>query len=83
MEEATGYDSLTEKQKQIYDEYIAKRKASPECNKTDNVLTIVIGRPTNDLCEVNKKTNIVRLGGCCESSDAKKYECDACHVKFD
>jgi hypothetical protein len=54
MEEATGYDSLTEKQnqkqKQIYDEYIAKRKVSPECNKTDNVLTIVIGRPTNDLC---------------------------------
>jgi len=82
MEKASGYESLTEHQKEIYNEYASKRKPCPQCNKTDNVLVIVIGRPSDDLNEVKRKTNIVKLKGCMQD-DYKKFECNACQVKYD
>ena len=56
-------------------------KACPVCHKTDQVIPILYGYPSWQLGQESKK-GIVRLGGCCVSSENPEWYCKRDEIEF-
>ena len=56
----------------------------PNCEKTDNVVKIVFGKPSPEMMK-QAQDGKVALGGCCPPMDGQKprsYKCKTCNKEF-
>lgn len=58
-----------------------KKKICPKCQKTDEVIPIVYGYPTESLFEKAEKGKVL-LGGCCVMDIYPKWYCKRDKIKF-
>lgn len=81
MENTLSYNDLNENEKQMYHSYEEKRKPCPKCGKSDEVVYVEYGMPTNELSKI-ARTGVVKLGGCCVTVESMHYYCKRCNENF-
>lgn len=79
--------SLTDEKRTQMTEYYLKDAPCPKCNSSENVVRVVVGRPTPELQEfVKENPSKIELGGCgAEQTDDGKlvtHKCTACNNKY-
>ncbi len=75
-------DLYDDELKDMFNNYSKRIKNCPDCNNCEYVSVIVVGRPSDSLCDLADETKIVRLDGCLLQMDQPDFYCRKCDIEY-